>query len=144
MGRVWPRPELRPTNLNDGPDHLQWSASQVDLAGNVLRDISVEKLNQGLVAKGYTFSISDFHHDVIVLPSGHWITLANTSKEFTNLRGYPGITDVLGDALIDIDLNGNVVWAWSSFDHLDVNRTCRGCLTGLTATQLSKQRRCRV
>ena len=24
--------------------------------------------------------------------------------------------------MIDIDLNGNVVWAWSAFDHLDVNR----------------------
>jgi arylsulfate sulfotransferase len=99
---------------------------EVDLAGNVLRDINVEKVNQGLVAKGYTFTISDFHHDVIVLPSGHWITLANTSKKFTNLPGYPGVTDVLGDALIDIDLNGNVAWAWSGFDHLDVNRHLQG------------------
>ncbi len=99
---------------------------EIDLAGNIVRSISVAAVNASLQANGYAFTISDFHHDVIVLPNGHWITLANTSKDFTNLPGYPGVTDVLGDALIDIDLNGNVAWAWSGFDHLDVNRHLMG------------------
>jgi hypothetical protein len=63
-----------------------------------------------------------FHHDVLVLPNGHWIGLCEISKNFTDLTGYPGTTEVVGDALVDIDLNGNVAWAWSSFDYLDVNR----------------------
>jgi arylsulfate sulfotransferase len=96
---------------------------EIDLAGNRVRSITTSAINQSLQANGYSFTISDFHHDVVVLPNGHWVTLANTSKTFTNLVGYEGQTiDVLGDALIDIDLNGNVAWAWSGFDHLDVNR----------------------
>jgi arylsulfate sulfotransferase len=60
---------------------------------------------------------------VIVLPNGHWITLANVTKAFTNLVGFPGVTTLLGDALIDLDWNGNGAWAWNGFDHgLDVNR----------------------
>jgi len=99
---------------------------EIDLAGNMIRDITTDEVNQSLQANGYPFTISVFHHDVVVLPNGHWITLANTSKQFTNLPGYPGVTDVLGDALIDIDTNGNVAWAWSGFDHLDVNRHLMG------------------
>ena len=46
----------------------------------------------------------------------------NTRKKFTNLPGRPGVTSVLGDAVIDLDQNYKPVWSWSSFDHLDVNR----------------------
>ena len=99
---------------------------EIDLAGNIQRDVTVDAINQSLQVNGYSFTISLFHHDLIVLPNGHWITLANTSKQFTDLPGFPGTTDVLGDALIDIDSNGNVAWAWDGFDHLDVNRHLMG------------------
>jgi arylsulfate sulfotransferase len=96
---------------------------EIDLAGNIFRDVTVVQVNRQLLAKRYDFTIIDFHHDVIVLPNGHWIALANVTKNFNNLVGYPGVTTLLGDALIDIDLNGNVAWAWNGFDHgLDVNR----------------------
>jgi arylsulfate sulfotransferase len=96
---------------------------EIDLAGNIYRDVTVAEVNRQLIAKAYDFTIIDFHHDLIVLPNGHWIALANVTKNFTDLIGYPGVTTLLGDALIDIDLNGNVAWAWNGFDHgLDVNR----------------------
>jgi hypothetical protein len=95
---------------------------EIDLAGNIVRDVSHNSINQSLQSNGYSFSIIGFHHDLVVLPNGHWIVLCNTTKDFTNLPGFPGVTHVLGDALVDIDLSGNVVWAWSGFDHLDVNR----------------------
>ena len=95
---------------------------EIDLAGNTIRDVSVDQVNQSLQMKGYPFSITEFHHDVLVLPNGHWIGLAQSTKPFTDLPGYPGTTNVLGDVLVDIDLSGNVVWAWSAFDYLDVNR----------------------
>ena len=53
-----------------------------------------------------------FHHDILVLPNGHWLILADVYKEFTDLAGYPGTTNVLGDVLLDVDLSGKVVWAW--------------------------------
>lgn len=112
--------------LNTGTDLLE-----VDLTCYTVRDVSVAQVNQSLQANGYGFTIppptgvqggSQFHHDVLVLPNGHWIGLCEIAKSFADLTGYPGTTEVVGDALVDIDLNGNVVWAWSSFDHLDVNR----------------------
>jgi arylsulfate sulfotransferase len=104
---------------------------EIDLACTVVRDVSVAQVNQSLQANGSSFTIppplglpggSPFHHDVLVLPNGHWIALCQIQKTFTDLTGYPGTTNVVGDALVDIDPTGNVVWSWSSFDHLDVNR----------------------
>jgi len=99
---------------------------EIDLAGNTIRDVSVAQVNQSLQAKGYSFSIGAFSHDVLTLSNGHWITIGLISKAFTGLPGYPGTTNVTGDAVVDIDPNGNVVWGWSAFDHLDVNRHLQG------------------
>jgi arylsulfate sulfotransferase len=104
---------------------------EVDLACNVVRDISYTQVNESLQSNGYSFIIppplgipggNPFHHDVLVLPNGHWIGLSQITKTFTDLTGHPGTTQVIGDAVVDIDLDGNVVWAWSAFDHLDINR----------------------
>jgi hypothetical protein len=99
---------------------------EVDLEGSTIRDVSIAQVNQSLQAKGYSFSIGAFSHDVLTLPNGHWITIGLTSKTFTNLPGYPGTTNVTGDAVVDIDPNGNVAWGWSAFDYLDVNRHLQG------------------
>lgn len=48
--------------------------------------------------------------------------MANSFKQFTNLPGHPGTTNLLGDVIVDLDTNLQPVWVWDSFDHLDVNR----------------------
>ena len=82
---------------------------EVDLACNVIRDVSYTKVNQSLQANGYDFTIppplglnggNPFHHDVLVLPNGHWIGLCEIAKNFTDLPGYPGTKQVVGDALV--------------------------------------------
>jgi arylsulfate sulfotransferase len=101
---------------------------EVDLAGTTIRDVSSTQVNQSLQANGYGFTVnsSSFSHDVLVLPNGHWITIVKISKDFDNLPGLPGTTSVLGDGIVDIDLNGNVAWAWSAFDYLQVARALQG------------------
>jgi arylsulfate sulfotransferase len=113
---------LKPMQNGHYIGNLGYALSEVDLACNTIRYVSVPQVNQSLQAKGYSFSITDFTHDQLVLPNGHWIGLCQTIQNFTNLPGYPGTTAVVGDALVDIDPNTNVVWAWSAFDYLDVNR----------------------
>jgi arylsulfate sulfotransferase len=104
---------------------------EVDLSCAILRDVSYTQLNQSLQANGYDFTIppplgfnggNPFHHDVLVLPNGHWIALSQITNSYADLPGYPGTTEVVGDAVIDIDPTGNVAWAWSAFDHLDHTR----------------------
>lgn len=95
---------------------------EFDLAGNTVKQITMAQLNAKLAAANYNLTLQVFHHDVTVLPNGHWLLLANTFRSFTNLPGYPGTTNVLGDVIVDLDTNLNVVWVWNEFDHLDVNR----------------------
>ena len=99
---------------------------EIDLAGNPVRQISLEQLNRRLQANGFNLKLDDFHHDFALLPNGHVILLASTSKSFNNLPGQSGTTNVLGDVLIDLDPQFQPVWVWNQFDHLDVNRQPMG------------------
>ncbi len=95
---------------------------EIDLAGNIVREISATELTDELQAAGYNLSLVQFHHEITPLPNGHWLVLSNTTKNFTNVTGYPGTSTVLGDVIIDLDQNLQPVWVWNEFDHLDVNR----------------------
>lgn len=95
---------------------------EVDLAGNTIRELPINDLQAKAGAAGYDFSPSGYHHDVLPLPNGHVIVLVNCFKNVDGLPGATGTTVVQGDALIDLDQNWNPVWAWNSFDYLDVTR----------------------
>lgn len=95
---------------------------EVDLAGNTIRSLTRQEIAIALAAEGYSFTVGSLHHDVLLLPNGHLLLLLSTSKMFTDLPGFPGQTNVLGDVLVDVDPNFNPDWVWNSFDHLDVNR----------------------
>jgi len=95
---------------------------EFDLAGNTVRQLTMADLNASLAAAGYNLTLQVFTHDFAVLPNGHILVLTNTFKAFTNLPGYPGTTNVLGDVVVDLDYNLNPVWVWNEFDYLDVNR----------------------
>jgi arylsulfate sulfotransferase len=102
------------------------SLLEIDLACNTIRSVSLAQVNQSLQNQGLSFNLVNFSHDILVLPNGHWITIIQISQDFDDLPGYPGTTSVLGDLLVDIDPNGNVVWNWSAFNYLDVNRHLQG------------------
>lgn len=103
----------------DGTDSL---LEEVDLAGDVIWQMTAADLNQALAAAGYDLTVVGTHHDFAVLPNGHLLLIAAAYKNFTNLTGFPGVTTVLGDVVIDVDTNRKPVWVWSEFDHLDPNR----------------------
>ena len=105
---------------------LPSAVREIDLAGNTINEIDSDTLQQKLAAAGYTFNFVFFHHDVLPLPNGHIIVLGQTTQDFNNLLGYPGTTTVEGDVLVDLDQNWNPVWAWNTFDYLDVNRHLMG------------------
>jgi hypothetical protein len=100
---------------------------EIDLAGNTIREMDIAALDQKMQTHGgFDFVPAGYHHDILPLANGHLILLVNFFQSFTNLAGYPGTTQVLGDGLVDVDANWNPVWAWSAFDHLDVNRHLSG------------------
>ena len=95
---------------------------EIDLAGNTVHEFTVSDLHQALTAAGYTWVPIGIHHDILSLPNGHLILLVNSSRDFTDVTGYPGVSHVIGDYIVDLDETYKPVWVWSSFDHLDVNR----------------------
>ena len=95
---------------------------EIDLAGNPVRQLTMAQLNTKLAAAGYNLTLYDFHHDITVLPNGHWIVIANTVEQESGVEGESGTQNVLGDVLVDLDTNLKPVWVWNEFDHLDINR----------------------
>ena len=95
---------------------------EVDLEGNIVRDITLSQINAALAVSGYSFQINSIHHDLIRRSNGDLLLLVNEFKDFQDLPGYPGTTTVLGDAIIELDANNRPVWVWRAFDHLDINR----------------------
>jgi arylsulfate sulfotransferase len=106
----------------EAPDTLR----EIDLAGNTIQQIFIPTLQQKMQAAGYDFVPTSFHHDVLPLANGHVLAIVNCIKSFTNLPGYPGTIDVVGDGIVDLDQNFNPVWAWNGFDWLDINRHLEG------------------
>jgi arylsulfate sulfotransferase len=93
---------------------------EIDLAGNIIHQVLLTDIDNSL-AKVASFQLGQLSHDVVALPNGHLILLADYTKTIDNVSGMTAGTAVLGDALIDWDLEkGVAVWTWSSFDHLDL------------------------
>lgn len=118
---------IAPSAAQHTPNTLN-EIREVDLAGNTVRELTMASLNQNLAAAGFLdssgnpYQLRSFHHNVLALPNGHWVLLADAARSYTNLTGYPGTTSVLGDVLVDVNQNFTPDWVWSAFDHLDINR----------------------
>jgi hypothetical protein len=91
---------------------------EIDLAGNTVRETSVDAVNAELKAMGYE-GIYGFYHEAEHLPDGSTVALGITERT-VNINGTP--TDYVGTMVIVLDDNWQVKWAWDAFDHLDVNR----------------------
>ena len=91
---------------------------EVDLAGNPLRETNIDAVNAQLTAKGQGI-IYGFHHEVLRLPNGSIATLGWNVRP-VDVGGIP--TPYVGQLLIVLDKDFQVVWTWDAFDHLDVHR----------------------
>jgi hypothetical protein len=106
------------TAVGDGADSV---LQEIDLAGNIVWQMTAANLNQALASAGINLTVVGTHHDFAVLPNGHLILVASMYQS-SNVQGYSSPVNVLGDVLIDLNSNHVPVWTWSSFDYLDVNR----------------------
>jgi hypothetical protein len=65
--------------------------------------------------------ITGFHHESLRLPNGNTVILCYNERIMNDVQG-PGPVDILGDAIVVLNPNLQVVWFWNAFDHLDVRR----------------------
>ena len=105
---------------NPAGDQSQQIVREFDLTGMTVLETNAARVNEQLTAMGMR-SISAFHHEARRLPDGRILVLGAVEQILTDVQG-PGPIDVLGDMIIVMDSNLQVVWAWDAFDHLDVTR----------------------
>jgi hypothetical protein len=93
---------------------------EFDVAGNTLLETNAARINEQLAALGKR-KISGFHHEARRMPDGRILVLADVEQMLTDVQG-PGPVDVIGDMILVLDKDLQVVWTWDAFDHLDTSR----------------------
>ncbi len=87
--------------FGSGPDGSNSVLQEVDLAGQLIWQMTATDLNNALAAAtcggdGCNITVLGTHHDFVMLPNGHLIVIAATE----NTQIVPGTT-VIGDVIID-------------------------------------------
>lgn len=85
-----------------------------------VRSTNAARVNEQLVAMGKR-QIGGFHHEARLLPDGKILVLGGVEEVLTDVQG-SGAIDVLGDMILILDSDLQVVWTWDTFDHLDRTR----------------------
>ena len=62
-----------------------------------------------------------FHHDIIDLPQGGFATLGGV-RRYAEVPQLGGEVLLREDQIIELDEDGEIVWQWSTFEHLDTTR----------------------
>jgi hypothetical protein len=97
---------------------------EIDLAGNIISQLSLSDVQQGLTSAVPTFpQLVSLHHDMAKLPNGHLILLVNF---FQTVPGPTGGTTITADGLIDWDPQRGPVWTWSAMDHIPITHAPNG------------------
>lgn len=102
-----------------------------DLVGMTVQETNVARVNEQLAALGKR-AISGFHHEARPLSDGRLLVLADVEQILIDVQG-PGAVDVIGDMILVLDADLQVVWSWDTFDHLDTSRRAvlgETCLAG--------------
>jgi hypothetical protein len=107
-------------NEDGTKDQSQQTFVKFDLSGATLAETNAARVSEQLIAMGM-HPVNSFHHEAIQLPDGKYLVMAGSERILTDVQG-PGPVDVLGDTILVLDRNLQVVWAWDAFDHLDPHR----------------------
>jgi hypothetical protein len=125
---IWyfPGPALV-TRMQLGGNFFSLTATQLseyDLVGNLVMRTKYNILNEQLAAKGYPQMTGLNIHETRVLPNGNILILGGRDQTSTVYQGgtpdHP--VDIVGDMILVLDHNMQLLWAWDSFSHQDLSR----------------------
>ncbi len=113
--------------MQPGGNFFTMTATQLneyDLVGNLLLQTNFSILNEQLAAKGYPQMTGFNIHETRVLPNGNILILGGRDETSTVYQGgtpdHP--VDIVGDMVLVLDHNLQLLWAWDSFSHQDLSR----------------------
>lgn len=96
-----------------------------DLAGNETVETNLAIVNEQLVQKGYPTLTSLNIHETRILPNGNLLILGARDEVSTSEQGGTPTNpvDILGDMILILDHNMQVLWVWDAFAHQDLGRS---------------------
>jgi arylsulfate sulfotransferase len=97
---------------------------EYDQAGNVVLETNWNIMNEQLVKKGYP-TINDFNiHETRRLPNGDIAILGSLDVVSTEYQGgtKQNPVDIIGEMILILDHNMQLVWAWNPFEHDNLAR----------------------
>jgi arylsulfate sulfotransferase len=101
-----------------------FTLAEYDLAGHQIIGTNMNILNEQLAAKGYPIMSGLNDHETRRLPNGNILTMGSRDVVSTQYQGgtqqHP--VDILGDMILMLDHNMQLLWAWDSFAHQDLSR----------------------
>ncbi|EDM76300.1 hypothetical protein PPSIR1_07907 [Plesiocystis pacifica SIR-1] len=99
---------------------LRPDGTVLSLRGNVAR--IVDELGQERMhVSAADLDVPGLHHDIIELPNGNFLAIGVEFQDI-DYGGDEGVLPVAGDTIVEFTPEGERVWLWDSFDHLDVHR----------------------
>lgn len=93
---------------------------EYDLAGITIAETNAARVSEQLRAYGAR-PITSFHHEAIRMPDGQYLVLAGSEQAVPNAAG-DGMVSVLGDTIVLLDRELQLLWYWDSFEHMDMGR----------------------
>lgn len=102
---------------------------EIDFLGNIKRVWYASNRPGGAVKGGIPIEADSLHHQPHEMPNGNFLCMTANSREFNNYPSSETDPDapratkrVVGDRIIEFTAEGDVVWSWDAFDHLDPYR----------------------
>jgi arylsulfate sulfotransferase len=98
--------------------------TEYDLGSNAVLQTNLEILNEQLAAKGYPTIVAFNGHEARHLPDGNLLLLGSRDVASTTAQGGTPAApvDIIGDMVLVLNPNLQLVWAWDSFAHEDITR----------------------
>lgn len=110
-------------------DYTDYTVSEINRATTTLHSLTEASANTQLQSLGKQ-QIIDFNHEAMRLPNGYTAVIAHNEALYTNAQGgtqqHP--VDVMGDEVLVLDTNWNLVWTWNAFN-------CPNCATALPVSR---------
>jgi hypothetical protein len=105
---------------NHEGDQSRQILREFDLAGMTILETNAARINEQLAAMGKR-QIGGFHHEARRLSDGRIVVLATVEQILNDVQG-AGPANVVGDMILVLNKDLEVVWTWDGFDHLDARR----------------------
>ena len=109
--------------------HVDSRSVEMGMCGNVVQIYYATGRPAGPVEGAIPIEAASLHHQPHQMPNGNFLAMTANAREIENY--YTSETDpdapratqpVVGDNFVEFTSDGEIVWNWNTFDHLDVYR----------------------